>query len=187
MAKRYSDFLLVTGSVDRSIRVWDLRFATNGPLQVLVGHGYAVKRLKCHPHAANVVGSVSYDMTCCLWDAGPLPGLGPPPPRPLPETQGSFDQGSLSGNALGGGGGAPVNPRGSGIGGFGIEGFADGGYGRPVDYGGRGAAGGQLVARGDHREFATGLDFSLFAPGRLATCSWDRTVRVWDAPVGHLQ
>jgi peroxin-7 len=166
--------LLVTGSVDRSLRVWDLRFSANGPLQVLVGHGYAVKRLKCHPHAAGIVGSVSYDMTCCLWDAGPLPGLGPPPP-PLPPVSESAP-----------GGDAPVSPRG-GPRGSGVAGFADRGFGRPVDYGGRGVGGGQLVARGDHREFATGLDFSLFAPDRLATCSWDRTVRIWDAPVRHLQ
>jgi len=30
---------------------------------VLVGHGYAVKRLKSHPHAPGIVASVSYDMT----------------------------------------------------------------------------------------------------------------------------
>jgi len=134
----------VTGSVDRSIRVWDWRFTSNGPLQVLVGHGYAVKRLKCHPHATRVVGSVSYDMTCCLWDAGPLPNLAPPSPPP-------FDAASFSSppdDALKQvpGGGHSGTRRGSGLGGdLGLEGMVDRGYGQPNDYGGRGLAGGQLV------------------------------------------
>eukprot|EP00614_Pseudopedinella_elastica_P019904 CAMPEP_0172648774 /NCGR_PEP_ID=MMETSP1068-20121228/241448_1 /TAXON_ID=35684 /ORGANISM="Pseudopedinella elastica, Strain CCMP716" /LENGTH=311 /DNA_ID=CAMNT_0013463107 /DNA_START=66 /DNA_END=1001 /DNA_ORIENTATION=+ len=71
---KYADHLLLSGSVDRTIRIWDRRFA-QAPLNVLVGHGYAVKRLKSHPHVPGVVGSVSYDMTACLWDARPLPNL----------------------------------------------------------------------------------------------------------------
>jgi len=144
----------VTGSVDRSIRVWDWRFTSNGPLQVLVGHGYAVKRLKCHPHATRVVGSVSYDMTCCLWDAGPLPNLAPPPPFDAaaanapsgrPPTSSSPPDHALK-QGPGGGGHLGTRRRGSGLGGdLGLEGVVDRGYGQPKDYGGRGLAGGQLV------------------------------------------
>lgn len=147
---RYSDYLLVTGSADRSIRVWDWRFTANGPLQVLVGHGYAVKRLKCHPHATRVVGSVSYDMACCLWDAGPLPNLAPPPPlqpssaSPFSHTNASSAPTDAPKEGLGHIG---TRNRGSGLGGFGLGGFVDRGYGQPKDFGGRGLAGGQLVCK----------------------------------------
>jgi len=150
---RYSDYLLVTGSVDRSIRVWDWRFTANGPLQVLVGHGYAVKRLKCHPHATRVVGSVSYDMTCCLWDAGPLPNLAPPllPPLQPSSTSPPTNASSAPNNAPAEvPGHIETRKRGSGLGGFGLGGLMDRGYGQARDFGGRGLAGGQLVCTCGH-------------------------------------
>jgi len=38
------------------------------PLVQLRGHSYAVRRLKFSPHSADILASVSYDMTCCLWN-----------------------------------------------------------------------------------------------------------------------
>jgi len=111
---KYNEWSLVTGSVDRTIRTWDTRFPA-APVHILVGHGYSIKRLKCHPHVPSCVGSVSYDMSACLWDA---------------------------------------RPQGAG-----------------------------LIGRSSHTEFVVGLDFNLFAPERMVTCSWDRKVTVWDAPI----
>jgi len=64
---KYQENLLVTGSVDKSIKLWDLR-SPNKEILTLVGHGYAVRKVKCSPHYSNVIGSVSYDMTTRFWD-----------------------------------------------------------------------------------------------------------------------
>ena len=77
---KYTPWQLVTGSVDREINVWDVRFlATRGPggmdaaptmkpSSKLTGHSYAVKSLSACPHAGNLLLSTSYDMTWRLWD-----------------------------------------------------------------------------------------------------------------------
>lgn len=64
---KYNDSLLVTGSVDKSIRVWDVRNHRQ-PVTVLQGHTYAVRRVKFSPHQENLIASCSYDMTMCMWD-----------------------------------------------------------------------------------------------------------------------
>lgn len=72
---KYSEWTIVSGSVDRSLRVWDIRY-TQRPTNMLMGHGFAIKRLKCHPFVPGYVGSVSLDMSACLWNAeGPRAGL----------------------------------------------------------------------------------------------------------------
>lgn len=35
-----------------------------------------------------------------------------------------------------------------------------------------------------HSEFVQGLDFNLFMPDQIATCSWDRRVCLWRIPPG---
>lgn len=65
---KYSEFLISTGSVDKSIRTWDIRHPRT-PVTVLEGHDFAVRRLKCSPHQANVLASASYDMTTMIWDS----------------------------------------------------------------------------------------------------------------------
>ena len=64
---KYEDFSLVTGGVDRTVRVWDIR-QPQVPVRVMIGHGYAVKRVICSPHNGNLVASCSYDMSVCYWD-----------------------------------------------------------------------------------------------------------------------
>jgi len=65
---KYNEFLITTGSVDKSIRTWDIR-NPRAPVTVLEGHEFAVRRLKCSPHHANVIASASYDMTSIVWDS----------------------------------------------------------------------------------------------------------------------
>jgi len=64
---KYSDFTLATGSVDKSIMMWDIR-RPEEPLLGLHGHTYAIRKVKCSPHRQNILMSVSYDRTWCLWD-----------------------------------------------------------------------------------------------------------------------
>lgn len=64
---KYNEFQVVTGSVDKTIRVFDLR-NPSGPLQVLHGHQLAVRRVKTHPHCDHQLVSASYDMSVNVWD-----------------------------------------------------------------------------------------------------------------------
>merc|ERR1719379_489044 len=64
---KYNEFQLVTGSVEKTVRVFDLRNLA-GPLQVMHGHQLAVRRIKCHPHHESQFVSASYDMSVNVWD-----------------------------------------------------------------------------------------------------------------------
>ncbi|KAI5480170.1 hypothetical protein MNV49_001496 [Pseudohyphozyma bogoriensis] len=80
---KYLPHLIATGSVDRSIRIHDLRMAGAGAgppgaaalptpqstpiVSTLLGHEYAVRKVAWSPHSANVLASGSYDMTARLW------------------------------------------------------------------------------------------------------------------------
>jgi len=64
---KYQDNILFSGSVDKSIKMWDLR-RPDQPITELHGHRYAVRRIRCSPHFGNILASVSYDRTFCLWD-----------------------------------------------------------------------------------------------------------------------
>ena len=57
----------MSASVDKSIKVWDVR-NFRVPVSVLNGHGYAVRKVKFSPHSRSVIVSCSYDMTVCMWD-----------------------------------------------------------------------------------------------------------------------
>jgi peroxin-7 len=108
---KYNPNLFASGSVDRTLRVWDMRNAAR-PLQVLAGHQYAIRRLKCSPHDEHLIATVSYDMSACLWNTQREDAL--------------------------------------------------------------------LMRAEHHTEFVMGVDFSLFQPGQLATCSWDEHVAVFN-------
>lgn len=64
---KYNENLLITGSVDKQIRMFDLRNLT-APVQVFHGHQLAVRRVKMHPHCESQFVSCSYDMSVNVWD-----------------------------------------------------------------------------------------------------------------------
>ncbi|KAI8929443.1 WD40-repeat-containing domain protein [Entophlyctis helioformis] len=66
---KYQKDTIFTGSVDTTIKMWDLRFPQR-EAAVIGNHEYAVRRVKSSPHQANLIGSVSYDMTARFWDLG---------------------------------------------------------------------------------------------------------------------
>ena len=68
---KYRDTIIATAGVDRIIRTFDLRFAQqNGPLSLMQGHEYAVRKIAWSPHLSDVLLSASYDMTCRVWNDG---------------------------------------------------------------------------------------------------------------------
>lgn len=64
---KYNECMIATGSVDKSIKVWDVR-QPQRELAVLAGHNYAVKRVAWSPHSQSLLASCSYDMTVRVWD-----------------------------------------------------------------------------------------------------------------------
>ena len=59
--------LVVTGAVDCSLRGWDLRNVQQ-PVFELLGHTYAIRRVKFSPFHASVLASCSYDFTVRFWN-----------------------------------------------------------------------------------------------------------------------
>lgn len=47
-----------------------------GPVALLQGHEYAVRKLAWSPHLSDVLLSASYDMTCRVWSDGTAMGMG---------------------------------------------------------------------------------------------------------------
>jgi peroxin-7 len=75
---KYHDTVIATAGVDRVLRTFDIRNPAGGPLAVLQGHEYAVRRVAWSPHASDVLISASYDMTVRVWtDGSAAPGAGP--------------------------------------------------------------------------------------------------------------
>ena len=103
---KYQPSLIATGSVDRTIRVHDIRMASNTPTPVasadggrsciatLIGHDYAIRRVAWSPHAADILASSGYDMTARIWKLDRLaqpnmPALATPPAPPgMPDGSG---------------------------------------------------------------------------------------------------
>lgn len=88
---KYQPHLIATGSVDRTIRIHDLRMASSAlpatptptlqpsaTVATLLGHEYAVRSVAWSPHSPNILASASYDMTARIWsmDAASLGGAG---------------------------------------------------------------------------------------------------------------
>ncbi|KAH8597070.1 putative peroxisome biosynthesis protein (Peroxine-7) [Bisporella sp. PMI_857] len=67
---KYRTDTLATAGVDTIIRTWDLRNPQGGPLALLTGHDYAVRKVAWSPHLPDVLLSASYDMTCRVWSDG---------------------------------------------------------------------------------------------------------------------
>lgn len=62
-----SEFVLATGSADKSIGIWDLR-NLKYKLHALVGHADSVTSLAWHPFEEAILGSASYDRRIIFWD-----------------------------------------------------------------------------------------------------------------------
>ncbi|XP_053737967.1 peroxisomal biogenesis factor 7 [Synchiropus splendidus] len=71
---KYDQNLVATGSVDCSVCVWDLRNARK-PVASLLGHTYAVRRVKFSPFCKTLLASCSYDFTVRFWDVSLDPPL----------------------------------------------------------------------------------------------------------------
>ncbi|EGU84297.1 hypothetical protein FOXB_05254 [Fusarium oxysporum f. sp. conglutinans Fo5176] len=78
---KYRDTVIATGGVDRVLRTFDIRNPNGGPLSIMQGHEYAVRRLSWSPHSSDTLISASYDMTVRLWNDGSnqqqAPAMGP--------------------------------------------------------------------------------------------------------------
>ena len=64
---KYNDCVVATGSVDRTVKLWDIRNPKK-ELSVLRGHGYAVRRVKMDPFDEDICYTASYDMTVAMWN-----------------------------------------------------------------------------------------------------------------------
>jgi peroxin-7 len=66
---KYRSTIIAVAGVDRIIRTFDIR-QLSGPLQLLQGHDYAVRKVAWSPHVPDLLLSASYDMTCRVWSDG---------------------------------------------------------------------------------------------------------------------
>jgi peroxin-7 len=66
---KYRDSVLATAGVDGVIRTFDLR-VPSGPVNLLKGHEYAVRKVSWSPHLSDTLLSASYDMSCRVWADG---------------------------------------------------------------------------------------------------------------------
>ena len=62
-----SEFILATGSADKTISIWDLR-NLKIKLHSLIGHHDSVTSMEWHPHEESILGSSSYDRRLIFWD-----------------------------------------------------------------------------------------------------------------------
>ena len=83
---KYNASVVAAGGVDRAVRTFDVRNPQGGPLALLRGHEYAVRRLAWSPHAGDVLVSASYDMTVRVWSDGSAQQP-QPQPQMLMQTQ----------------------------------------------------------------------------------------------------
>ena len=72
---KYRDSILATAGVDGIVRTFDLRASGAGPVAMLPGHEYAVRRVSWSPHLSDVLLSASYDMSCRVWTDGSAMGV----------------------------------------------------------------------------------------------------------------
>ncbi|EGV62085.1 peroxisomal targeting signal 2 receptor [Yamadazyma tenuis] len=80
---KYKANIVASGGTDKSVRIWDLRMINRvdqsvpgmpshtargpTPLNELLGHDFAVRKVVWSPHSGEELLSTSYDMTCRVW------------------------------------------------------------------------------------------------------------------------
>ncbi|TGO50798.1 hypothetical protein BOTNAR_0379g00100 [Botryotinia narcissicola] len=69
---KYREGVITTAGVDQAIRTFDLRNVGGGPVAVIRGHEYAVRKLVWSPHLSDTLLSASYDMSCRIWTDGTI-------------------------------------------------------------------------------------------------------------------
>lgn len=62
-----SEYILATGSADKTIGIWDVRMLT-AKVHALVGHQDAVSSLAWNPTKDAILGSAGYDRRILIWD-----------------------------------------------------------------------------------------------------------------------
>lgn len=72
---KYRPSIIAAAGVDRQIRTFDIRSPNQGPLAILPGHDYAIRKIAWSPHLSDVLLSASYDMTCRVWTDGIATGI----------------------------------------------------------------------------------------------------------------
>lgn len=72
---KYRDSVVAVAGVDRVIRTFDIRAPGAGPVTVMPGHEYAIRRISWSPHLSDILMSASYDMTCRVWTDGSSSGI----------------------------------------------------------------------------------------------------------------
>ncbi|CDK25477.1 unnamed protein product [Kuraishia capsulata CBS 1993] len=81
---KYRTSVIATASVDKTIKVWDLRTISGvahagsplqphhnvgpTPLNRFIGHDFAIRNIAWSPHSGDKLLSCSYDMTCRVWN-----------------------------------------------------------------------------------------------------------------------
>lgn len=87
---KYKPYIIATGSVDKSIKIWDLRMIpakAQGPIphadkmgptpvNKLIGHDFAIKRVTWSPYDSDKLMSSSYDMSVKIWKDQPIAAPG---------------------------------------------------------------------------------------------------------------
>jgi peroxin-7 len=67
---KYRPTIIAAAGVDRVIRTFDIRAPAQGPLVILQGHDYPIRKIAWSPHEGHMLLSASYDMTCRVWTDG---------------------------------------------------------------------------------------------------------------------
>ena len=62
------DKLFATGSADKTIGVFDLRFPEHGKIHSLEGHKDVITKVDWHPHDSAIIASASNDRRIIFWD-----------------------------------------------------------------------------------------------------------------------
>jgi histone-binding protein RBBP4 len=63
----FSEFLLATGSADKTLNLWDMR-NMKSKLHALQGHSDEIYQIQWSPHVETILGSCAADRRVHIWD-----------------------------------------------------------------------------------------------------------------------